>query len=364
MSSASFDSFAGSEQNSLQWYDKLPGDGPVIKGIPQALDNRTLLAKIVNHTGTLSEQDIDICAARMFNCGTEDFSAEDYQALCEALSKQMASELTASGSRSLRMRSQRAHYYAQYLLTKDRPITGMQHIKHETTLPHAKPWDMLEHQTGRWIIASEDQNIHLYRADGNHQSWSHGLPTQIDVLGNDRLVIGSLYSNGCDITDGENWQHVDHDAPIVCMWQEDSETFFVDHFGTIWSYSKKEKRSQLPCNQVHFARYHDGILYGLDNQSYGSILMYEGQSQNSRKQITLPVMITNDIAFTSDHFYLVDKQQGCVFKFDKDWKFEQSILSFGRGEGQLLDPVSIRVHNDALHVISWINAKHTTLALF
>ena len=54
-----------------------------------------------------------------------------------------------------------------------------------------------------------------------------------------------------------------------------------------------------------------------------------------------PVYLVNDICLANNFFYIVDKQQGFVFKYDKNFKFISKSLHFGVGKGCLYDPISI-----------------------
>ena len=117
-------------------------------------------------------------------------------------------------------------------------------------------------------------------------------------------------------------------------------------------------------SKCHFARWFNGVLYCMDNSDFGHITSYDFKSGLAIRCSTLPVMVCNDIVVVGKNFYLIDKQQGSVFKFDCEWNFISRVLRFGKDEGCLFDPVSIRYQDGSLQVVSWLSSRLVTLKLF
>lgn len=361
--SISFDVFCSSTEDSIQWYDWLPGDVRV-EHIPSAPSLAESISRLMQASQTATGDVLDIIAAHCLNGLDNNISSDQWRVCSEQSSRIMAANLTASGSRSLRMRAQRLHYYIQDQIAEKTPIRANDLLQHESIMGVTKPWDFLSHASGIWSISCDTTNIHHRDNQGVLHHYTRGLPTQLDGLNEDFVCIGSLYSNGCTITNGHIWREISHTAPVLLIWETSDGCYFVDYLAAIWQETPRQKIAQLPCAQLHFSRYHNGKLYGLNNGEFGCIWIYDMHTGNITHQSVMPVWVANDVAFADPYFYLIDKQQGYVFKFDQNWIFKEKVLAFGRGQGRLLDPVSIRVVDNSLHVISWINAKHTTLKLF
>ena len=358
----SFEAFTNAAPDSLYWYDRLPGDGFSVCAIPQSPSIEHLRDALLA-TSEPSTADIDLLAA--FLLGHEHIPAqhERWKALTQHLSRCMAAQLTSDGNRPLRMRTQRLHYYIEALIADAPSVQDHQCFVGERNLEAMKPWDYVEHRGCEWWISSGSPNIYC---DNGRQllHWNLGLPTQLDPLPDGRLCAGSIYSNGASIHERGQWVTLNHDQPVPLVFWHNARLYFIDHLGNLWCDEPRQFIARVPCKQVHFARYFEGTIYCLDNSDYGHITSFNVDRMVSVRHAVLPVQVCNDLAIVGQHCYLIDKQQGSVFKFDRTFRFLEQRLHFGRGQARLLDPVSIRLNGDQLDVVSWLSQKLTRLRVF
>ncbi len=355
--------FVDASLDSLTWYDLLPGDGVLVSG----LEDSPSAAEIADQLLTTAIDDIDqidLLAARLLNgCASID-AYPAWPELSLRLSKTMSRNLTATGSRSLRMRTQRLIYYLQTIIDSDRNDGFAHLLVSEKKLGGNKPWDYLQQADAEWWLTSDKNNIHQRCADGTSRHWSLGLPTQIDPLTDGRIAIGSLYTREALLTDGEDWEVIKHEAPVVLVFEHGGKRLFLDHFGVLWQDQPRRQIMSTERPQVHFARHFDAVVYLLDNGDFGHISTVDLITGSVNRIPVLPVQVCNDLVSANGAFYLIDKQQGSVFKFNQNWEYQSRALLFGRGKGCLQDPVAIRAHRDRLQVVSWLSGQLTELKCF
>ncbi len=362
MQSIPFSEFTSAPEQSLSWYDLLTRDS-LIENVPLVGSHGVFIEGLLR--GDMAERldDVDVCAALIINGNGTHMDQELLIGLCRSASRMVAYSLKNDASRSIRMRCQRLVYAIQKHLSAIQPQTSEVYVEEET-LDVAKPWDVLSTDVGVWCVCSGEKNIRFTPLHGEQQQWEKGLPTQIDRIDDHTLAFGSLYSNGIHLYDGA-WHYIHHESPIVTAWRDREGTgFFVTHDAVVWRDQPREICTRLACDKVHFARYFDDTLYLMDNSDFGHIQSYRHDTGQETRHSVLPVWICNDMVATASSFYLIDKQQGRVFKFDKEWNFLEQKLSFGAARGQLCDPVSIRMQGDQLQIISWLTAKQTRMEAF
>ncbi len=357
-----FEDFVNTGLDSLSWYDLLPGDGASINDIPEAVSIDQLRERLLS-TDRLKPLDIDLLAAHLLGITKPIKPLNSWKVLAQHISRFMSEQLKANGNRSLRMRAQRLNYYIEALIAERPSESDKQLLIAEKNLKGMKPWDFVKHHGATWWISSGAPNI--YRDNDNHlEQWTLDLPTQLDPLPNGDLSVGSLYSNGALLHGVNGWSRLSHPHPVPLIFIRNGTRFFVDRHGRVWRDLPRQQVGQASCKQVHFARYFNGIVYCMDNSDYGNITLFDMEASISRGYSVLPVQVCNDIAVTDEYCYLIDKQQGSVFKFDRCFNFVSRALSFGREEACLLDPVSLRRYRDKLLVTSWLANKVTILRCF
>lgn len=358
-----YDEFIAEPANPLTWYDLLPGDGIEVSGIPDPRTSKELAEALQASPAASSATLLDLLSARLLGEAQDIADAPGWRRLAEQLSQVMASQLTQSGDRSLRMRSQRLNYYIQALIDRTHSPEDASLVISETELQGSKPWDFIHWNGACWWLTSGDTNIHR-QTPATEEAWSCGLPTQLDPLPDGLLAIGSIYTPGASITDGASWRALTHPLPVPLVFDHNGILHFVDHSGDIWRDAPRTRIGDVPCGQVHFARHIDGVVYCLDNADFGHVTTFDMTNRKSVRHAVAPVQVCNDIAVANDHIYMIDKQQGSVFKFDRDFRFMRRALRFGRGPGCLLDPVALRHQEGRLSVVSWLSGRLTTLHPF
>ena len=359
----SLQDFVNAEQNSLTWYDFLPGDKIWIDGDNSSATAAEISETLLSDKSVINNDLIDLLSIKLINNCPSIQGHKQWEKLSFELSKVMANNLKDSGDRSLRMRTQRLIYYIQSVVSNMAENSAGKFNVSETILEGNKPWDYYQYKDSMWWLSSDSKNVHFKKRGGLTQHWSYGLPTQIDYYDDDYISIGSIYTNGSVITNGGEWQTVEHNFPIVLYYQYESHDYFLDNQGWLWQ-AMSAKRIKKIANRVHFARFFDGILYVLDNSDFGHVLSYNMDLDKLSRHSVLPVQVCNDLLATEDYYYIVDKQQGSIFKFTRNWEYVTRVLKFGRCYGCLLDPVSIKEFNNRLHVVSWLTSRLTTLDFF
>ena len=360
----SYAEFVDGRQNSLTWYDMLPGDKVQITG-DRDLRSAAEVANDLLASETVERQDIiDLLAVKVLNNCSSIHGYAHWSELAFRLSEAMSSNLTASGNRSLRMRAQRLNYYLQILIDGKRKADYTDLVISEITLDGNKPWDYLRQSNGEWWITSDSKNIHHRRNDGSETHWCIGLPTQMDPQPDGRIAICSLYTNDALLGDGDDWESIKHDVPVVLVFEHEGRRFLLDHMGQLWEDQPRRLVITATRPQVHFARYFEGVLYLLDNSDFGHITTISMETGIIERRSVFPVQVCNDLVVSNDGYYLIDKQQGSVFRFSHDWRFESRALQFGFGCACLQDPVALRVQDSHLIVVSWLTARLTELEQF
>ncbi|PZU52870.1 MAG: hypothetical protein DI561_11170 [Thauera sp.] len=358
-----FTQIAGAETDPLTWYDRLPGDDVRVSGIPDGEDCAQLLDALLARPQPDDVRRIDLLTARLLDSPPSVSDERPWRELAARLSALMCRQLAAGGDRALRMRAQRLNYCIQACVDRSHGDDAASVALDELTLSGSKPWDCIERDGERWWLTSDRENVHRDGRRGR-ASFTRGLPTQLDMLPDGRLSIGSIYTDGAWLTDGDDWLHIDHARPVVMAFEHSGELHILDNGGTVWRWPSRSPVLQAPCRQLHFARLFGTTLYCLDNCDFGHVTRLDLASGQAARVATAPVQVCNDIVEADDVVYLIDKQQGSVFKFTRDFEYIERRLAFGRAPRHLLDPVSLRLSDGKLRVVSWLTGRLTSLSTF
>lgn len=358
----SFADFTSGQLDSLSWYDLGAGTAlqiPDCPALPLPIDQ-----DLANLPAADFLAQVQVLSALCLT-GRLSLDLTTLRRLAFQTSQVMSRELTALGNRGLRMWAQRLNYGLQPLICAAEPAADLADLVAERILPGNKPWDALRWgEDGLVWITSDPVNLHLTQGT-TLSELTLDLPTQIDPLDDGSLSIGSLYAHAATILhkDG-SMTTVTHHAPLLVLFDWNGSRYILDKAGAVTDCRTGQRVHQAPCPQVHFARFFDGILYLLDNGDFGHVTLLRLADGQITRQPTLPVQVCNDILVTEDSHYLIDKQQGHVFVFDRDWRYRDRRLSFGTGRGQIADPVSLRRAGDGMSCISWLSGKMTELRFF
>ena len=359
--SISYREFVMGDLNSLTWYDLGVCRTVEIAGVPDLpYPLHFNLSKM--NAETFRAQAQALSAQLLTGAITPELAV--LKRLAFQTSTVMSRELCTTGDRALRMWAQRLNYALQPLITEAEPEADLPTNSHEEVLDGQKPWDALRTDDALWWISSDPENLHC-RTKDDVFGFSLDMPTQIDrINGDGTLCIGSLYSNGATLVCGEQRWNVAHDAPVLLVFDWAGQRNMLDGSARIWNVETRKLVYEAPCQQVHFARNFGHVSYLMNNGDFGHITLLNMETGETTRQPVLPVQVCNDIAVTENTFYLIDKQQGSIFAFDREWKFRDKRLSFGFGKGQLSDPVSLRETKNGLACVSWLSNKLTEISLF
>jgi hypothetical protein len=229
-------------------------------------------------------------------------------------------------------------------------------------LPYRGPWDFLHTRTGEIWVTSDEQNVII-----GQETFHLGLPSQLDAIDDEHVSIGSIFNPGAWIWNGKTPTHIAHTQPIVCLWQHEKSLYGIDYRGGMFQLNEgkvQSPKATLALNEVSRARRIGDALYLFDWTQPHRLIGVDINSFTMR-HISLPdINQGNDIIRVGEYFYVLDKLQGYVFKYDRNFIFQEKRLGFGKGKARLFDPISIRHYNGTLHILSWLSQKRTVMELF
>lgn len=287
----------------------------------------------------------------------------DWLALADACAHGYAEQLRPEGQRSLRMRLMRLNFMLRDLLDCGCPDDA--EIVTERRFEQGFVWDWLPLANGQVIADSRQQNVHHLEICAPQVPQRLGLPTQIDALSDGRVAVESCYSDGWFAwSPNASAQFFPRQRPIVLVFEQDGERFELDADGAVRRGDEAAIRVQLPIRHVWCARRVGELVVASDWSEAGWLVVLNLQTWRAERISSGPVLLTNDICEMDGCYYLIDKMQGRVFAFDRDFSPLGARLRFGKGPGRLYDPIAIRAYQGHLHVLSWITGALATIRPF
>lgn len=353
--------------NSLDYYSVFPGGDFTLSLDWPTFDLLEVAKKLedLEDLGNDLEGTIDQITLALLAHGEQNLSSEfEWNVLADDLSLLYISGFNTSISRQLRMKAARANYYLRYLI--DIEVEPDCEIIEERHLDICNPWDFHCIEDREVFIGSGNgPNIYLNYLGQQQTSLRIEMPTQVDKLSDDRVAFGSCYHNGWyELTHGESPIYYTHDRPVVLVFVKGGEEYFLDVDGGIFSKKNRKKVLRLPVHTAWRARCVGDKVFISDYGSAESLLMLELDGWKVLLVDTVPVLLMNDLCAAPGGYYLIDKMQGRIYMFDHNFKFINSKLAFGLGYGFLSDPISIRMYNDNIHVLSWLGDRITVVRSF
>ena len=352
------DDFFSESKVVLNYYDNLPSDNYKIE--PCALDfcdfDEIVSKLLIEDIFSIELNELDEFAMLLYNEYDDIEIDEQLFLLANKFSECYSYLLFGNKSnRNLRMKLQQLNFFIRDVLDKNILVNNVS----DFLMQVKSPWDLLRTDFGEVLITSEKKNL-IIKKNNKYEYWTCGFPSQLDILSPKYISIGSIFSNGGWVYNGMEPLFVSHHAPIVLFFEDK----FVDYKGEVFDRINKTKLLSIKVNEVSKARIINGIMYVFDWTTTKRIYTLNLLS-NIQSCIKLPdILIGNDICFHKDSFYIVDKQQGYVFKYSIDFILISKKLGFGKGLGKLYDPISIRENNGELCILSWLSNKSTTLKAF
>jgi len=361
-----FQCFCDLSLDSLSWYDLLRLHPYVcIENLPAEFSYSLIVLPLLSFANSSppSALNIDLAAAYAFNGALNSLPLEQLSTLSYNSSAQMSSNLSLVGSRSYRMRAQRLNYILQIIISeKIQASPPADSLLGDKILPYCKPWDFLFHGSCQWYLSSGTPSLHLC-SSGCTQSFAADRPTQLSIY-QASVILGSIYTGGYGkVTEG-SFRWISLSDPVLLLFDYNGITCALTHTGKIIDADSGKFMLFTGVHLVHFARLFDGCLYLLSNSCFGHIYSFKLSTLRLLKISIFPVLVCNDMCLVDGFWYLIDKQQGSVFKFDTCFQYVSSVLGFGYGPFQLADPVAIHHYNGSLHILSWLSSRLTSIALF
>ncbi len=339
----------------LTFYNILPTDDLISDKEAQDLNWGDLPARLLQYKfEKLNETDLEHATILLSSKKAFELSKEQMSDLADHFSREYIDCLRSNNQdRKKKMFVQRLNFFLRSLIDSD---AGIPEGSQSTSLPYQCPWDWIQRDKTSIYIVSEEKNVVLRKDNIDLNAVRLGLPTQVDDIDGTWFSIGSHYTPGGYMMSESETRPVNHEQPIVLIFEHRNKLLFIDSTGSLYDLESRELVFKFQSGPVSKARKFGSSLYLLNwTEPYALFIL--DLDQLSVRRISLnDIFVVNDLIQSGDTFYLVDKQQGYLFAYDKTFKLQQKTLGFGRGPGKLFDPVSIRPSNKEgwLDILNWV----------
>jgi hypothetical protein len=339
---------------ALTFYNQLHADG--VRPMPP-VSPASVAELLATPVATWDEFELDRLANHLLHGGKAVPDA-DTVGIADAVSLRYASLLAgAKRDRSVRMKLQYVNFLLREKIDRDRTVQAPSQV-----LGDSPPWDWLPLLDGELVIFSGTENLHWRRPSGTARH-SVGLPSQLDPLPGGRVSIGSIFSNGGAIWDDGRIELLTHDVPVVLQVELPNGAFIVDYRGHVYRRGTRERVAQFPAGEISKARLVGDTIYAFDWSAPHVLLALHTGPWNVERHILPDVLLGNDLCpRPGGGYYVIDKQQGYLFSFDPSFRLQEKALGFGRSDGRLFDPISLRLHAGRVHVVNWVSRTMVSLA--
>ena len=362
------------KDNQLKYYKIVPNTSHKLLGIwPNNNEVIITCNEIISQSlknQNEFENKFDYLQAGIFNLISKNISLPkevNWNLFLKFLNNYYVKMFNIENSKSIRKSAQRLNFFIQYGLYQNK--SSHNNIVNHKKLKQKFCWDYVKLENlngfkGECYISSEkEKNFHFLNSNKEVSSFKVGLPTQLDISLNNILYIGSCYSEGFWSWDGYSLKYNNHEFPVLLVCQnKDKDFYFFNAKGELFKNNYKVFKS--PIKYPGKARYFNNKIYITDWLRSGFIYCINLETIKGNWIPLLGVYLVNDICLANDYFYIVDKQQGFVLKYDKNFKFIPKSLHFGVGKGRLYDPISIRLYNETLIITSWITGEYNQINVF
>jgi hypothetical protein len=353
--------FFSKVNDPLTYYNCLPSDGILVEHSGSGNIDESIDYVLSSQLQNLKVEEIDNLLVLLNNNFEKLYNYRLLINLGKVVSIWYSSLLKdGKKNRPLRMKLQLLNFYIRDILDKDKEIDYL----YEEILENQSPWDKLETGLGQCTITSDSVNFHAQAGDGALQTWRCGLPSQLDEIIDGKISIGSIFSNGGWVYDWKAPLKIEHDRPIVIFFSIVQRTFFLDVIGKIYCLENLALKAKINLNEASKCRLIDNILFIFDWTVPNTIISYDIDLAQQKVIYIEEILIGNDICKYLESYYVIDKQQGYIFKFNLKFELIEKKLCFGKSEGRLFDPISIRIVNNRLQIVSWITNKVIYIDLF
>lgn len=285
----------------------------------------------------------------------------NWELVCEKCAIIYTRNLNKKKQRSLRTKAIRNNFLIREMIDKYKETNRNKTHSEEIGL---FVWDFKTYLDKKILITSDKKNLKIF-SQNFKKEFNIGLPTQIDILSDGNITIGSAYSKGFfHYKKNGSLVFENSSVPIITTFKYDKDFFVLKKNGLLIKNEKSFFNLKKFSNSIWKARFIKPNLIVMDWSKPKCLLMLN--LENLEMEIVeLPeVYIPNDICKYKNNYYVVDKMQGSIFSFDESFKFRSKCLQFGKNPGMLYDPISICAENRKLCVISWLNKYMVRLLPF
>lgn len=335
----------------LHYYNFLPSDQLRITGdVPSQTALELARQLLGREPDDALNSHLDALSIKLINEFDTLPKDEVWHQLADQMAHWYAQTLRPSGSKTVRMRSQLVNFFLRDVLEFNANDDTEVEV---STLPALCPWDFLRLDDRDIWLTSDNENVVQHYHNGLIKRSRCGLPTRMDLLPDGRVSIHSLYSPGSWLLEGSEETHLEHDTPIILVFNYKERYYFIDFRGYIYDMETRKRKTELLLEQIHFARLCEGRVFLIDCCRVGKIFELILEDFSLCEHDISPIIICNDLCWIEDKFYLIDKEQGSVFAFTEHFEYKEKKLHFGRGRGRLWDPAAIRSVGDEIQVLNW-----------
>lgn len=279
---------------------------------------------------------------------------EDFYALSKSYSEKYFELInTEDVNVELKLKCQRLNYLIQLHLDKNK--TQFQDAAFLDDNVYFYPWDIEAIEDGLIVVESKDA-VKYNNEVVNYLSQESMMFTQVDQF-NGKVVFNSCYSQYTAVVDFKAG-----DSTI----QKDDKCLFMFFYHNLLSNLTSVGDVLIGENKIGYVgelskpwrfRVFENYLFVFDWFEFGSCVIFDLDSGLSRRHMFEEMWIPHDVVRKNDNYYFLDKQQGMIFIYDLDFRFVNSLLTFGYAKGQLCDPIGIKKNSEALVVSSWLSGK-------
>jgi len=358
--SISIEEFLNRDFIAHSFYEILPSSNITIC-VDRAFDLEKLVeSALAENLENVSQRTLDHINALLVNGEGDRLSRQILAEMAEKFSLWYSQLLKGKKSnRPLRMRLQLLNFCLRDILDAHLVSEACE----EQALLDRSPWDFVEASFGRVFITSNEKNVTIESVDRT-RFITCGLPSQIDPINSRELSVGSIFSEGGWILEDGSHQKYSHELPIV-LFLDVQARLFLDYRGGLYELGSRTKLDQLDVEEVSKARRVGQFIYIFDWTRPYELYRYSLTELVGEWLNIAPIIIGNDITNIDEYWYLIDKQQGSIFKFDEHFCFIERKLGFGIGEGRLFDPISVRASKSKdLSILNWVSSKIVTIPKF
>lgn len=348
----------------LTFYNILPTDGLISDSEVQDLSWGDLPPRLLEKKfEKLEEIDLEQATILFSSKKAFELPMDQMKALADHFSREYIDSLRSkSKAQKKKMLVQRLNFFLRNLIDSNVDVPeGSQSIP----LPYKCPWDWIQRDKNIVYIISEENNVVWKKDNIDHKSFRLGLPTQVDDIDETWFSIGSHYTEGGYMMSEHENRHVKHERPIVLIFEHQDTLLFIDSMGFLYNLESGKLIFEFQSGSVSKARKFGSSLYLLDWTETSTLFILDLDQFEVQRIYLKDIFVANDLIILNDTSYMVDKQQGYLFAYDKNFKLQKKSLGLGRGPGKLFDPVSLRLSNKNgwLDILNWVPGSISSVPL-